>query len=76
MTLSKFQRLFLRQYRELHESKSRKRVLLIRIVRSFLGSVIIAAVGGALLYFMDEGAFRMFPALGAGSAFWRASSEI
>jgi hypothetical protein len=76
MTPNKFQRLFLRQYRELHESKARKRVLLVRMFMSLLGSVAIIAVMSVFLYFADVGAFQIFVPLGAGLVLGNSASQF
>ena len=66
MTPNKFQRLFLRQYQELHESKSRKAVLLIRILKSSVGSLLLATVAAVPLYSADPEAVRFFVPLAVG----------
>ena len=52
MTPNKFQRLLLRQYRELHEATSPKRVILMGQLRVFLGALLMVAVMGVLLLFV------------------------
>jgi hypothetical protein len=76
MTPNKFQRLFLRQYRELHESKSWKRIILSRMLQSFLGAVIICFVMGVLLYFTDTGAFHFFLPLGVGLVLGNSATHL
>ncbi len=76
MTANKFEQLFLRQYRELHESKSRKGVILGRMLRSFLGAVVICVVMGGFLYFTDTGAFHLFIPLGVGLVLGNSATQL
>jgi hypothetical protein len=76
MTPNKSQRLFLRQYRELHESRSPKRVLLDRILMSCLGSVGIVVVMAMLLYFASPGALQFFVPFAAGLLVGNSASQL
>jgi len=66
MTPNKLQLLFLRQYRELHEAASPKRVILIRQLRVFLGAVLMVGVMAVLLLFVQGPAVAIFVPLGVG----------
>src|ERR1043166_7959456 len=67
MKTNKFQRLFLRQYRELHEAKSPRRVIVMRMLAVFLGSVtIMLIVALCVLFLAGSPTSLIFISFGAG----------
>jgi hypothetical protein len=76
MTPNKFQRLFLRQYRELHEAPSPKRVILIRQLRVFLGAVLMVGGMAVLLLFVAGPALAIFIPFGVGLILGNSASNL
>jgi len=76
MTLNKFQRLFLGQYRELHEAASPKRVIFVRLLKVFLGSVVIVGAMAVLLLFAGGSAFAIFVPFGVGLILGNSASNL
>ena len=76
MTPNKFQRLFLRQYRELHEATSPRRVILLRQLRVFIGAVLLAGVMVGLLLFVPSPAVAIFVPFGIGLILGNSASNL
>lgn len=64
MTPNKFEHLILWQYRELHEAKSPKRVLLVRQLWVFLGGTLIVSALAVPFLFVESRAFTLVIAFG------------
>ena len=76
MTLNKPQRLLPRQYRELHEATSPKRVIFIRLLKVFLGSMLMAAAMAVLLYLAAGTALVLFVPFAAGLILGNTSTHL
>ena len=76
MTLNKPQRLFLRQYRELHQATSPKRVILSRLIKVFLGSVVMLVAMAVLLYLAAGSALALFLPFGVGLILGNSASNV
>ena len=76
MTLNKSQLLLLRQYRELHEATSPKQVVLVRMLKVFLGSMVIAGAMPALLYFAGSPGYAILIPFGVGLILGNSATNL